>query len=752
MKKQLNTNYRLVWSAVQNALIAVSELTHAKGKKTAGIIALSALSSLASIPAFADDSRCVNGTTVTDNCTVEAGETVSNMTVKENGNLRVNGESNNTVLTGQKNPTGSGSSFDDGSRYDSATEWVYGTATGTIINAGGIQKVDGGTADQSKVNYHGVLEVNNGGTITNSTVGSNDAVDGLKTDEAYISVIGNGSSAKNTHINNGGVLSASEGAIVTDTTINAGGRLELSVDNDLDNNEFRTNAGITTANGVTINKDGILALDKDTKATDVAVNEGGILWAENGAILENITTVGGETKVQNATLTGSNVFNQQGTLTVSGDVSAEIIELHDANIQFEGASVSQASYRRSTPEFNAGHLTVKELKGEGDNNNIALRIDAVSGVHDTLKVTDAIDGHFNVNINSQGKEINTSALDSSFIEAKGSDAHTFSGDTDIGAYNYSLYQDGDDWRLQRSGNLSASSSNAMMLANVTPTIWASELSVLRNRLGELHADSEQTGVWLKYMTARNRANNNQTSYKQDMNGFVLGGDRQLEVTDGKLFLGSQFGYSYSSLDAASSDGQVKSYSVGLYATWLHNSGYYVDGVLKGNRFFSENNARFNQGTSKASDATNGIGFSLEGGKHININTYQIEPYVQLAGFQGQKTHYTFDNDLHVNANATRSLKAEIGTTLGKEFTLPNGGNAKPYIRLAASQEFIKNNDVTINNTERFTNDMSGLTGKYGIGMNTNIVKDLDMYGEFNYAKGNKLETPYSGTVGIRYSF
>ncbi|MFW0929064.1 ESPR-type extended signal peptide-containing protein [Providencia sp. VP23HZSY-1] len=33
MKKQLNTNYRLVWSAVQNALIAVSELTHAKVRK-----------------------------------------------------------------------------------------------------------------------------------------------------------------------------------------------------------------------------------------------------------------------------------------------------------------------------------------------------------------------------------------------------------------------------------------------------------------------------------------------------------------------------------------------------------------------------------------------------------------------------------------------------------------------------------------------------------------------------------------------
>lgn len=145
-------------------------------------------------------------------------------------------------------------------------------------------------------------------------------------------------------------------------------------------------------------------------------------------------------------------------------------------------------------------------------------------------------------------------------------------------------------------------------------------------------------------------------------------------------------------------------------------------------------------------------FSIEGGKHINIDTYLIEPYIQLAGFQGQKTGYSFDNELHVNANSTRSLKAELGTTLGKEFALSNGSSVSPYIRLAASQEFVKNNDVTINNTERFTNDMSGLTGKYGVGVNANLIKNIDAYGEFNYAKGNKLETPYSGAVGVRYSF
>ena len=47
---------------------------------------------------------------------------------------------------------------------------------------------------------------------------------------------------------------------------------------------------------------------------------------------------------------------------------------------------------------------------------------------------------------------------------------------------------------------------------------------------------------------------------------------------------------------------------------MHNSGYYVDGVLKANHFQNQNSAQFNDGKTTAKDNTNGIGFSVEGGK------------------------------------------------------------------------------------------------------------------------------------------
>ncbi|MCP5821092.1 autotransporter outer membrane beta-barrel domain-containing protein, partial [Klebsiella pneumoniae] len=101
----------------------------------------------------------------------------------------------------------------------------------------------------------------------------------------------------------------------------------------------------------------------------------------------------------------------------------------------------------------------------------------------------------------------------------------------------------------------------------------------------------------------------------------------------------------------------------------------------------------------AKDNTNGIGFSVEGGKHITAGSYFIEPYVLGSYFRGEKTAYRFSSDMKVKADAAESVKGEIGTTFGKTFVTESGGLIKPYARLAVSHEFKKNNDVVINDTE-----------------------------------------------------
>ncbi len=306
---------------------------------------------------------------------------------------------------------------------------------------------------------------------------------------------------------------------------------------------------------------------------------------------------------------------------------------------------------------------------------------------------------------------------------------------------------------QPGQELSESAKAVIAMANVTPTIWDAELSTLRTRLGEVRSgQAEDGGAWGKYITSRYRISTRNLSYRQDMNGVMLGGDKRITLTDGQLLLGGMVSYTRSSLDASSTNGKVDSFGIGAYLTWLHNSGYYLDSVLKANRFRTENNPRFNGGRTHASDDTNGAGISLEIGRHIAFGQGFVEPYVQMAMFRGGKSEYRLDSGMKVRADAAKSVKGELGITLGRKFSLASGALIQPYARLAVRQEFMKNNDVIINDTERFANDMSGITGRYGLGVTASLNERWSAYGELNYEMGSHIETPYSGHIGFRYSF
>ncbi|XDZ52782.1 autotransporter outer membrane beta-barrel domain-containing protein [Neisseriaceae bacterium CLB008] len=442
-------------------------------------------------------------------------------------------------------------------------------------------------------------------------------------------------------------------------------------------------------------------------------------------------------------------------------------------------------HRDGRDEGRFSQLDIERLSGSG---LFVMNTHLEGEQGDFLNVTESIDGRFDVRVRDSGQELKSNTADARayhLIHANNSNSDHFTlvnGSVDLGAYKYYLNQDqadSDNWYLSPIKNEpgpnpdpdpnpdpspnpdpkpdpkpdpSESTKNALALANVTPAIWNSELSTLRVRLGELRDDgAASTGVWSKAIASRHRVSG-QAGYEQDLSGIMVGGDRAIELDDARLHLGGLFSFSHSKLDAEHSDGKVDSYALGLYATWLHNSGYYVDGVLKANRFNTENSARFNLGKTKAKDHTNGVGLSVEAGKHIKLNDYFVEPYVLASVFHGQKTAYQFDSGLSVQADAAESVRAEVGATMGKSFVTAKGGLIKPYLRLAVSHEFKKNNGVTINGTERFDHDVSGTVGKYGVGVTAMMNKQWAAYGELNYAKGNKTESPYGGSVGLRYSF
>jgi outer membrane autotransporter protein len=201
-------------------------------------------------------------------------------------------------------------------------------------------------------------------------------------------------------------------------------------------------------------------------------------------------------------------------------------------------------------------------------------------------------------------------------------------------------------------------------------------------------------------------------------------------------------------------GEVDSYYVGAYTTWLDDeSGYYFDGVLKLNRFQNESKVHLSDGTqTKGSYNNNGIGTSLEFGRHIKLtDDYFVEPFTQFSGVIVQGKDYDLDNGLSADGDSTRSLLGKVGATAGRNFNLGEGKVVQPYVRAAYVREFANNNKVKVNNNA-FNNDLSGSRGELGAGLAMTVTDKVSVHADFDYSNGDKIEQPWGANVGVRYSW
>ncbi|WP_122695211.1 autotransporter outer membrane beta-barrel domain-containing protein, partial [Pseudomonas viridiflava] len=106
-------------------------------------------------------------------------------------------------------------------------------------------------------------------------------------------------------------------------------------------------------------------------------------------------------------------------------------------------------------------------------------------------------------------------------------------------------------------------------------------------MGELRANGGRSGVWMRsYGNKFNVANASGFGYKQVQHGTASGADGSTPTSNGQWLAGVMAGQSTSDLDLdLGANGKVDSYYVGAYSTWLDSqSGYYLDGVIKLNRF------------------------------------------------------------------------------------------------------------------------------------------------------------------------
>ncbi len=402
-------------------------------------------------------------------------------------------------------------------------------------------------------------------------------------------------------------------------------------------------------------------------------------------------------------------------------------------------------------------LNVENLSGNG---TFVMASDFSNGNTDFLNVTGNASGSHGLLMGSNGAD---PSLDSLKVVHMGSGDAQFSllnqgEQVDLGAYSYKLVQKGDqDWYLDReTRTISPMTRTVMALFNTPITIAYGEMTSLRSRMGELrYNQGKNAGVWMRaYGNQHNIADaSSGVGYQQNQRGLTFGADAQLGESNWTL--GLLAGHSRSDLNLSyGSSGSIDSYYVGGYATWMDpESGYYVDSVLKYNRYQNDAKVGLSDGTRTKGDYdTHGMSASVEVGKHIKLDDgYFIEPFAQVAAAAVAGKDFTLDNGFDANGDVSRSLLGKVGTTLGKTISLGGDSMIQPYVKAAFAHEFAQRNQVQVNNNV-FNNDLSGSRAELGAGVALTVAKDFQVYGEAGYMNGKNIEMPYSFSLGASYRF
>lgn len=513
------------------------------------------------------------------------------------------------------------------------------------------------------------------------------------------------------------------------------------------------------------------ALSAGTSQANIAVLNNSTLVGSNGIIMEVKNGAQSHLRVDDSQLVGDIVADGTSTANVTLENSATLTgrleNVQSLTVNNDARWVMVGDGNVANLDMNGGgvqfgnpgefyKLSVGNLSGAG---TFFMHTNFATGQVDTLTVTGTASGNHTVAIDSSGSEPGAAGA-IPVVHIAAGDAHfsLLNGPVDLGAFSYDLIKQGNnDWYLNTASKvISPGTQSVLALFNAAPTVWYGELSTLRSRMGEVRMDEGKAGGWIRaYGNKFDVSASSGVGYQQTQQGLSFGADAPLPVGDGQWLVGLLGGYSKSDLDLSrGTSGTVNSYYMGAYTTWLDDaSGYYFDGVLKFNRFQNESKVQLSDGKqTKGSYDNNGVGASLEFGRHIKLaDDYFFEPFTQLSGLIIQGKDYDLDNGLSAEGSRTHSLLGKAGATAGRNFNLGKGKVVQPYLRAAYVHEFAKNNEVKVNNNV-FNNDLSGSRGELGAGLAMTLTDKVSVHADFDYSNGHKIEQPWGANVGVRFSW
>ena len=520
-----------------------------------------------------------------------------------------------------------------------------------------------------------------------------------------------------------------------------------------------------TFNNSTING-GMLASGENVKFNDAES------ITENIQLTFNNSTVSGVTTTDSNSALNLNLNNSNWTTKAFTDEDGVVQTTSLTNLDLNNGVVNLAN------DNYQGIIIRGNLTGSGTFN---LNTNIAENKSDKIVVKGTAEGSHKIGVTNQGANVADGKV--TLVETNGGNA-AFSltnpnNRVDLGAYQYFLTKEGNNWVLANSKNAVTPTSPAAPVAPVTPNkpvvtpnkpvatpttpvlpstpllsdlanaqvslrqaqllLVEDDLSGIHQRLGEVK-NGEKGNVWVRNVNSRQKlaalsTGESETSgFKQNVHSVQVGADAA--VTD-NLRVGGFVGRSQANVDFNGyyGDGKVRSNSVGLYAAYLADNGIYVDNIVKYSRLHANSNY-----TEKRH--YNAYTISSELGKRFSlVNDWTITPQAQLAW-----THISSQE----NEDSLSSVYSRIGLRVAKGFALSNGWNLQPYAEVNAITS--KNRSSKIHYTNSAL-DVASSRGRFesAVGLNAGFANHR--FGlEVSRADGKNFDKPYAIQAVYRYQW
>ena len=529
-----------------------------------------------------------------------------------------------------------------------------------------------------------------------------------------------------------------------------------------------------TFNNSTING-GMLASGENVKFNDAES------ITENIQLTFNNSTVSGVTTTDSNSALNLNLNNSNWTTKAFTDEDGVVQTTSLTNLDLNNGVVNLAN------DNYQGIIIRGNLTGSGTFN---LNTNIAENKSDKIVVKGTAEGNHKIGVTNQGANVADGKV--TLVETNGGNA-AFSltnpnNRVDLGAYQYFLTKEGNNWVLANSKNAVTPTppvapvtpskqvvtpskpavtpstpvvtpSNPVVPPAVLPSapllsdlanaqvslrqaqllLVEDDLSGIHQRLGEVK-NGEKGNVWVRNVNSRQKlaalsTGESETSgFKQNVHSLQVGADAA--VTD-NLRVGGFVGRSQANVDFNGyyGDGKVRSNSVGLYAAYLADNGIYVDNIVKYSRLHANSDY-----TEKRH--YNAYTISSELGKRFSLaKDWTITPQAQLAW-----THISSQE----NEDSLSSVYSRIGLRVAKGFALSNGWNLQPYAEVNAITS--KNRSSKIHYTNSAL-DVASSRGRFesAVGLNAGFANHR--FGlEVSRADGKNFDKPYAIQAVYRYQW